>query len=424
MSLLSPRHLIRTLRRPLQSAATSALPPVRHSKSGKIIVEAPETKITTLDSGLRVATENSRMSTATVGVWIDGGSRYETEQSNGVAHFLEHMNFKGTRNRTQMDLELEVENMGAHLNAYTSREQTVYYARCFSQDLERGGVYGTREIENERAVITREMQEVEQNMQEVVFDHLHAGAYYGCSLSRTILGPLKNIRSLTRADMLEYIRTFYKGQRMVLCGAGGIDHNKLVELGKKYFANIERGSDAVLEYESGVFRNSCQVFKNRNMDMIYGCLAVEGTSWTHPDNTAMQLFNTLVGQYDRIQGAARTGSSLLASSASKLGTQSFMSFTTSYKDTGLAGVYFCVEEDSLAKFTEEITTVWKKMCYFKDEERLKSVKRSLFTNMLLMLDGSSPICEDIGRSMTEYKSANGTSTTKVMERPFFPRKAI
>jgi hypothetical protein len=82
-----------------------------------------------------VATEDSGIPTATVGVWIDAGSRFENEQNNGVAHFLEHMAFKGTAKRSQTDLELEVENMGAHLNAYTSREQTVYYAKCFSKDV-------------------------------------------------------------------------------------------------------------------------------------------------------------------------------------------------------------------------------------------------------------------------------------------------
>ena len=73
-----------------------------------------------------------------VGLWIDAGTRYEEEASNGVAHFLEHMAFKGTKRRSQQQLELEVENMGAHLNAYTSREQTVYYAKSFTSDLDKG----------------------------------------------------------------------------------------------------------------------------------------------------------------------------------------------------------------------------------------------------------------------------------------------
>ena len=93
------------------------------------------THVTTLPNQLRVASEATGGETATVGVWIDTGSRYEDDANNGVAHFLEHMAFKGTSKRSQLQLETEVENMGAHLNAYTSREQTVYYAKVLKKDV-------------------------------------------------------------------------------------------------------------------------------------------------------------------------------------------------------------------------------------------------------------------------------------------------
>merc|ERR1711909_4991 len=134
----------------------------------------------------------------------------------GVAHFLEHMAFKGTAKRSQTGLELEVENMGAHLNAYTSREQTVFYAKCLSSDVGQAvdiladilqnSKLGEQEIERERGVIKREMQEVETNLQEVVFDHLHATAYQGTALGRTILGPTQNIKSLSRRDLSDFIK--------------------------------------------------------------------------------------------------------------------------------------------------------------------------------------------------------------------------
>merc|ERR1719399_908829 len=91
--------------------------------------------VSTLPNHLRVASESTGGDTATLGMWIDTGSRYESDANNGVAHFLEHMAFKGTTKRTQLQLETEVENMGAHLNAYTSREQTVYYAKCLKKDV-------------------------------------------------------------------------------------------------------------------------------------------------------------------------------------------------------------------------------------------------------------------------------------------------
>lgn len=151
---------------------------------------SPSTEVSTLSNGLTVATEaHPHAQTATVGVWIDAGSRAETDATNGTAHFLEHMAFKGTNRRSQRDLELEVENLGAHLNAYTSREQTVYYAKSFRQDVDKSvdiisdilqnSKLETQAIERERDVILREQQEVDKQLEEVVFDHLHAVAFQG-----------------------------------------------------------------------------------------------------------------------------------------------------------------------------------------------------------------------------------------------------
>lgn len=115
--------------------------------------------------------------------------------------------------------------MGAHLNAYTSREQTVFYAKCLAQDVPKAveilsdiiqnSKLGESEIERERGVILREMQEVETNLQEVVFDHLHASAYQGTSLGRTILGPTENIKSITRQHLCDYVKNNYGPPRFV-----------------------------------------------------------------------------------------------------------------------------------------------------------------------------------------------------------------
>jgi processing peptidase subunit beta len=166
------------LQRPLRSFATT------------VNIPSPLTEVSTLSNGLTVATEaHSHAQTATVGVWIDAGSRAETDKTNGTAHFLEHMAFKGTKSRNQHALELEVENLGAHLNAYTSREQTVYYAKSFRKDVPKAvdiisdilqnSKLESSAIERERDVILREQQEVDKQLEEVVFDHLHSVAFQG-----------------------------------------------------------------------------------------------------------------------------------------------------------------------------------------------------------------------------------------------------
>ncbi len=139
------------------------------------------------------------------------GTRFEPENVNGAAHFLEHLIFKGTKNNAQRSIEVRVEDIGAHLNAYTSREQTVYYARSLKKDVPemtellsdilQNSEVSDAAVSRERDVILREMEEVNQIPEEVVFDYLHHTAYQDCALSRTILGPPDKIKTLTPADL-------------------------------------------------------------------------------------------------------------------------------------------------------------------------------------------------------------------------------
>merc|ERR1712083_826744 len=369
---------------------------------------------TVLDNGMRVASEDSGAPTATVGLWIDTGSRYETAANNGVAHFLEHMAFKGTSKRTQTGLELEVENMGAHLNAYTSREQTVFYAKLLSSDLPHmielladvllNSRLDEPEIERERGVILREMQEVEMNLQEVVFDHLHAVAYQGTPLGRTILGPAKNIKSISRDDLVHYIQTHYKGPRMVLAGAGGVDHGKLCELAEKNFGKIgvDVPHEAPIDMHCRYTGSDVRV-RDDTMPLAHVAIAVEGCGWTNPDNIPLMVANTLIGNWDRAMGGGANNSSPLAQYCAELGiAHSFQSFNTCYKDTGLWGIYFVTDKLNQEAMMFNIQNEWMRLATSVTDFEVNRAKNLLKTNMLLQLDGTTPICEDIGRQMLCY----------------------
>jgi len=400
---------------PVLKAVTRSRATLANADLHQVLVNVPETRVTEIGNGVRVATENSGLPTCTVGIWIDAGSRYENQQNNGVAHFLEHMAFKGTTNRSQMDLELEVENMGAHLNAYTSREQTVYYAKCLSKDLPRAvdiladiiknSKLGEAEIERERSVILREMQEIENNLQEVVFDHLHAIAYQQTPLGMTILGPTENIKRIQRQDLVNYIKQHYKGARMVLAGAGGINHDELVKLAEKHLGDIRN------EYE-GVeipllspcrFTGSDVRVRDDDMPFVYGAIAVEGAGWDNPDNLPLMVANTIVGSWDRSQGGANNVASYLGqASATDNLCHSFQSFNTCYKDTGLWGIYFVADHMKAEDFVNHLQWLWMKICTQVTKSEVDRAKNLLKTNMLLQLDGTTPICEDIGRQMLCY----------------------
>ncbi|KAK1906357.1 Mitochondrial-processing peptidase subunit beta [Dissostichus eleginoides] len=361
----------------LKTCSSNRLTPGSHrllstQAAQQVALNVPETKVTTLENGLRVSSEDAGLTTCTVGLWIDAGSRYENARNNGTAHFLEHMAFKGTRKRSQLDLELEIENMGAHLNAYTSREQTVYYAKAFSKDLPRAveiladiiqnSTLGEAEIERERGVILREMQEVETNLQEVVFDYLHATAYRDSALGRTILGPTENIKTINRGDLVEYITTHYKGPRIVLAAAGGSEIR----------------------------------VRDDKMPLAHIAIAVEAVGWSHPDTIPLMVANTLIGNWDRSFGGGVNLSSKLAQMACQGNLcHSFQSFNTCYTDTGLWGLYMVCEPGT-------IDEMMMSLCTSVTEGEVARAKNLLKTNMLLHLDGSTPICEDIGRQMLCY----------------------
>lgn len=368
-----------------------------------------------------------------MGVWIDAGSRAETDATNGTAHFLEHMAFKGTDKRTQQGLELEVENLGAHLNAYTSREQTVYYAKAFRQDVPQAvaiisdilqnSKLEPSKIERERDVILREQVEVDKQHEEVVFDHLHAVAfqgkfllfiqiyfpryasYLGQPLGRTILGPRKNILSIKRDDLANYIKTNYTSDRMVLVGTGGVDHQELVKLAEQHFSSLPVSAKPTplgrLSHPKTDFIGSEVRIRDDTMTTCNFAIAVEGVGWSSPDYFPMLVMQSIFGNWDRSLGASPLLSSRLSHiiSSNNL-ANSFMSFSTSYSDTGLWGIYIVSENlvnlDDLVHFTLK---EWTRMSISPKEAEVERAKSQLKATLLLSLDGTSAIAEDIGRQV-------------------------
>ncbi|KAG6844442.1 hypothetical protein H0H87_006896 [Tephrocybe sp. NHM501043] len=405
------------LSRVLRSASRTPVRPLRRSfATATSLPSGPFTEVSTLSNGLTVATEaQPHAQTATVGVWIDAGSRAETDKTNGTAHFLEHMAFKGTGRRSQHSLELEVENIGAHLNAYTSREQTVYYAKSFRKDVPvavdiisdilQNSKLDNAAIERERDVILREQEEVDKQVEEVVFDHLHAVAFQGQALGRTILGPKANILSIKRDDLASYIKTNYTADRMVLVGSGGVEHSELVKLAEKHFAALPVSSNPIplgrLSHPKTTFVGSEVRIRNDELPTANIAIAVEGVGWSSPDYFPMMVMQSIFGNWDRALGASPLLSSRLSHiiSSNNL-ANSFMSFSTSYSDTGLWGIYLTSENfvnlDDLMHFTLK---EWTRMSIAPTEVEVERAKSQLKAGLLLGLDGTTAVAEDIGRQI-------------------------
>lgn len=379
------------------------------------LLNAPQTETSTLPNGLRVAAQGGHGETATVGVWIDAGSRYETDDNNGAAHFLEHMYFKGTSNRTQYQLEEEIENIGGHLNAYTSREHTVFYAKVFKDNVPKAmeilsdillnSKLDEAAIERERGVILRELQEVQMQTEEVVFDCLHETAFNNQGLGKTILGTKENIAGLSKQQLEDYITTHYTAPRMVVAGAGAIDHSQLVDLASQHFGGVASAPPAgfTVPTQPTRYRGSHVDFREDNMPAAHVAVGVQSAGWTSPYAFDLMVMQTLLGSWDRATSSGRNANSELAQvCADDQLCHSFMSYNTCYQDTGLFGVYFTCDPKKVQDMSWHAMDKMVRMCHELSEDEVERAKTQLKANMLTQLDGTSAVCEDIGRQMLTY----------------------
>ena len=260
-------------------------------------------KLHTLANGFRIVTEHMpSLESASIGVWVQAGGRHERAEQNGIAHFLEHMAFKGTERRSPLQIAEALEDVGGYLNAYTSREMTAYYARVLAGDVPLAldviadillnPVFDADEIEVERGVILQEIGQALDTPDDVIFDWLQEAAYPDQPMGRTILGPSERVRAFSKADLANFVAEHYSPDRMILAAAGAIDHDKLVAEAEKLFGDLTpRKAPAVIasRFNSGEFRTE------KTLEQVHFALALEGPSYRDDDIYLAQVASTALG---------------------------------------------------------------------------------------------------------------------------------
>lgn len=360
-------------------------------------------RLTRLDSGMIVATDAmAGIETAAIGVWVGVGTRHEPAAVNGVAHLLEHMAFKGTHRRNARDISVEIESVGGHLNAYTSRENTAYYARVLGEDVPlaldivsdilQHSVFDEGELARERAVVLQEIGQAEDTPDDIIFDHFQARAYPDQALGRPVLGTAEIVGGLSRDAIRGYMREHYSGERLILCAAGKIDHERVVAQAAAAFVDLPRAVSASTDtarYVGGDFRQA------RDLEQVHLILGFPGVGYADPDYYAATVYSTLLG--------GGMSSRLFQEVREKRGlVYSIHSFASSYIDGGLFGIYAGTGESEVAELVPLVCDEIVKAADTIDAEEVRRARAQLKAGILMAREGPSARCEQLAQQLLVY----------------------
>ena len=357
-------------------------------------------RITTLNNGLRVVTEHMpTLKTSALGVWIGAGARNETAANNGVAHMLEHMAFKGTERRNARAIAEEIEAVGGHLNAYTSREQTAYFARTLAEDVPlsidmladilQHSTFEPAELERERGVIIQEIGQTNDTPDDLVFDNLQHIAWPDQPLGRSILGTEALVAGIKREDLSGFMASNYHAPGMVLAAAGAVDHDQIVAMAQQHFGGLS--GSAPQPFSPGLYVGG-ESREERDLDQAHVALGFPGISFDDPDFYAVQVYATLLG--------GGMSSRLFQEVREKRGlAYSVFAFSASYSDSGLFTVYAGTGGDDLPKLLPVIADEMKKTVDDVEEAEVARARAQLKAGLLMSLESPSSRAEQFGRQM-------------------------
>ena len=304
---------------------------------------------TLLSNGVRILSQRMpHVQSVSMGVWVNIGSRDETDAENGLSHFIEHMIFKGTQKRSAFEIAKAFDAIGGYSNAFTSMENTCYHAKVMGNHLETmseiltdiflNSLFDDAEIEKERPVIFQEIGMLEDTPDEYVHQ-LAARSFWGASpLGRSILGTRDNIQQFDSRTIRSFFERRYQPDRIVLTAVGNIEHDHLVDLARPAFEAIQSGipvSERSNPHDH--FHAGQKVYLHpKDIEQVHICLNARGVSTTDPRRYVSSLMNTILG--------GNMSSRLFQQIREQRGlAYSVYAFVSSFADTGLSGAYAGVD---------------------------------------------------------------------------------
>ncbi|MDX1738817.1 MAG: pitrilysin family protein [Alphaproteobacteria bacterium] len=360
-------------------------------------------KTTTLDNGLRVISYTMpHMASVNIGIWVGTGSRAEEKSNNGVAHFLEHMAFKGTKTRTARELALLVEDVGGYINAYTSRENTAYYLKILRNDLPMAvdvladilinPLFPEDEIEKERGVIQQEIGQSLDLPDDQVYDFFQEIAYPDQPMGRPILGTSDTVHAMSRTALVDFMAEGYQTENMVLAAAGALDHEQLIELAAHSFRALKKGN---APQSSKAIYAGGEKTENRDSEQVHFKLGFEGVSLHNDEKYASKVLSMLLG--------GGSSSRLFDEIREKRGlVYSVYSYSDFFQDSGLFGIYAGTGEKEIAELVPVLCDCLNATRNDLNEDELQRAKAQLKSTLLMGMESNDALANHLGASMLSF----------------------
>lgn len=353
-----------------------------------------------LPNGFRIVTEHMPgLKSASIGIWVKAGCRHEREDQNGIAHFLEHMAFKGTKTRTSLDIAESLENVGGYLNAYTSREMTAYYARVLQEDVPLAldviadivlnPIFDPSELELERGVILQEIGMVLDTPDEIIFDWLQETAYPDQPMGRPILGPSQNVRGFSRDSFKDFVNHHYVPGEMILSAAGAVDHDAIVKAAEALFGGFNGTRTSHVEtsrFKGGERREV------RDLEQAHFALSLQGPAYLDDAFHTSQMHALVMG------GGA--SSRLFQEAREKRGLcYTIMAQTGAFEDSGMLTIYAGTGADQIAELTDLTIDELKRAANDMTSAELDRARAQMKAGLLMGQESPSQRCERLARML-------------------------
>jgi predicted Zn-dependent peptidase len=368
----------------------------------------------TLPNGIRLIHKYVDSPVGHLGILINTGSRDEKHDEHGLAHFIEHSVFKGTKNRKAFHILSRIEDVGGELNAYTTKEETTLYSTFLAEFYERtaellsdilfNSTYPEKELKREKEVVLEEINSYKDSPSELIFDEFEELIYDGHPIARNILGNPVNLAAFNRESILRFIGNNYHTDQMVISSVGKIDFGELIKLTEKYFGQAETKlrQNGRMRFDNYIPGNLLVEKDTFQSHCMMGNLAFDVM---HPKRITMVLLNNIIG------GQAMNSRLNMALRERKGMAYNIESGYTAYTDTGLFNVYFGTDHENLEK---AISLVLKEFKLLREKKlgvlQLSKAQKQLMGQIAISTENREDLMLTIGKSYLLFNKVDTVQT--------------